>query len=81
MTNEQMKPFRFLRWQMARSKIAFIQSHLLQGQTVYLCTMTRATKLTAKNFDMIKATKSGAYMQSGKNWVCIDGCGVKVGNA
>ena len=78
MTNEQMTPRRYLRWQMARRKVAAIKSHLSQGHEVYLCTMTRAIKLTAKNIDMVKATKSGAYVQRGKGWDCIDGCGIQV---
>jgi hypothetical protein len=74
MNNEQMKAGRFARWHIARKKIAFIRGHLAAGRTVYIVTMTKATKLSAKHADMVKATKSGAYMQAGKSWVCIDGC-------
>jgi riboflavin synthase alpha subunit len=77
MTNDQMKAGRFVRWHVARRKVAFIQGHLAAGRTVYICTMTKATKLSAKHAGMVKATKSGAYMQAGKSWVCIDGCALK----
>jgi hypothetical protein len=51
---------------------------MAEGRTVYLCTMTKATKLTSKHINMVKAAKNGAFVQSGKNWLCIDGCGIKV---
>jgi hypothetical protein len=40
--------------------------------------MTKVTKLTSKHIGMVKAAKNGAYVQSGKSWVCIDGCSIKV---
>jgi predicted RNA-binding protein YlxR (DUF448 family) len=74
MTNEQMKEGRFLRFHKARKMIAFIKANLQAGRTVYVCTMTKATGYTAKHVDMFKATKSGAYVQAGKRWNCIDYC-------
>jgi uncharacterized pyridoxamine 5'-phosphate oxidase family protein len=78
MKNSEMKANRFFTWHKARRRVALIQSHLSEGRTVYLCTMTKATKLTSKHINMIKAAKNGAFVQSGKNWLCIDGCGIKV---
>lgn len=78
MTNDQMKANRFARWHIARRKVAFIREQLAAGRTIYICTALRATKLSAKHADMVKATKSGAYLQAGKSWVCIDYCAIKV---
>jgi hypothetical protein len=78
MKNSEMKANRFLIWHKARRRVAYIQSNLNLGRTVYLCTMTKATKLTSKHIDMVKAAKNGAFVQSGKSWVCIDGCSIKV---
>lgn len=78
LTNNQMVAGRFLRWAAARKKVGAIKRHLAAGRYVYICTMTRATKLTAKHIDMVKATKTGAWMQRGRNWVNIDYCGIQV---
>ena len=78
LTNEQMKPNRFLRWHKARKKIAAIKAHLSQGHTVQIGTMTHATNYKAKHIDMFKATRSGAYVQRGKSWDCIDFCKISV---
>jgi hypothetical protein len=78
MSNTDMKPRRFLRWHEARKRVAHIVNNLNAGRTVYLCTPMRAIKLTAKHADMLKATKTGAYVQMGKRWDCIDGCAIKV---
>jgi len=77
MTNDQMKANRFARWANARKRIAFIVSNLQAGKTVQLTTYTKATRYTAKHIEMFKATKSGAFVQSGKNWLCIDGVDVR----
>jgi hypothetical protein len=78
LTNEQMKPRRFLVWAQARAKIAFITKHLEAGHTVYLCTAFRATKYSKKHIDMFKATKSGPYVARGKGWDCISFTHVEV---
>jgi hypothetical protein len=72
MTNEQMKAGRFLRWHKARAKVAFITAHLNAGHTVVVATMTKATRFDRRHLAMFKATKSGAYVQRGKAWDCID---------
>ena len=73
-----MKAGRFLHWYKARVKVAGIQTHLAAGRTVYICSMTHITKLTAKHANMVKATKSGAWLQRGKRWDCIDYCGIRI---
>lgn len=78
MNNTQMKAGRFYKWAKARKQIAFIVSNLNAGNEVAICTQTRATVFKAKHVNMFKATKSGAYVQRGKSWDCIDFCGIKV---
>ena len=77
MTNEQMNDGRFLRLHIARKRIAFIREHLAAGHTVQLTTHLKAVRYTAKHIYMFKATKSGAYVQRGKAWDCIDHCDLR----
>lgn len=74
MTNDEMKPGRFLRFHVARAKVRWIEEKLAAGATVQLTTYTHATRFTRKHLGMFKATKTGAYVQHGKRWDCIDGC-------
>jgi len=74
MTNNQMKSGRFLRWHEARRKIEWIVAMLEAGTMVQLTTYGHAMRYTRKHTEMFKATRSGAYVQSGYQWVCIDGC-------
>lgn len=67
-----MKAGRFYRWAIARRKLAWCQDRLSEGRTVYLCNHLRITKI--RRVESLKATKSGFYVQSGKNWVCADYC-------
>jgi hypothetical protein len=71
-SNSKMTAGRFLRWYIARKKLAWIKAHLEAGRTVQVSTVTRATRFKHKHIDMLKASKTGLYMQSGKTWVCID---------
>lgn len=77
-SNEQMTPNRFGRWHAARKRIAYIKAQLTSGKTVYLCTPLTAIKCTHKHIDMLKATKTGAYVQMGKRWDCIDYSAIRV---
>ncbi len=77
LTNDQMKERRFLRLHHAKRRVAFIHEHLNAGHTVQLTTHTKATRYTKKHIGMFKATKHGTYVQSGKKWVCIDGCDLR----
>lgn len=80
LTNQDMTPNRFLRWHKARQRIAWIKARLAEGATVQLTTYTRATRYTAKHAEMFRATKTGALVQRGKRWDCIDGCDVRAFN-
>ena len=66
MTNDQMKPGRFLRWQQARRTGAAITSHLESGGRVVVSTYTRATVYSRQHAAMFRATRSGLYVRSGK---------------
>ena len=79
MTNDEMKPGRFLRLQKGKRIFSSIINHLNNGGSVLICTYTKATKITQKHISMIRMGKSGSvYVQSGKNWNCIDYCGIKL---
>lgn len=77
MTNEQMKSGRFLRWHKARQKIAYITHALEHGGTVVIATNLKATQYGPKHIGMFKATRTGAYVQHGKRWDCIDYCAIR----
>jgi hypothetical protein len=84
MTNNEMKSERFLQWHRCRLIVSQIKSHLHNGGTVYIGTNTKCTKFSKKHEGMFKATRGGAYFQSGKKWVCFDSglayrmCGIKL---
>ena len=80
MTNDEMKPGRYLRWHANRVLVANINSALEAGKMVQLTTYTHAARYTKKHIGMFKATKSGAYVQQGKRWECINGCKVTAYN-
>ena len=77
MTNDQMKPGRFLRWQQARRTAARIAAHLTSGRRVLVGTCTRATVYSKRHADMFRATSSGLYVRRGKHWDCIDHCALR----
>jgi hypothetical protein len=77
MTNEDMKPGRFLRWQQARRTAAKIASHLESGGRVVVGTYTRATVYSRQHATMFRATRSRLYVRSGKRWDCIDYCALR----
>jgi hypothetical protein len=78
LTNEQMIPNRVKRFADARRRIRFITDQLALGRTVMLCTHLKVTQYTKKHIGMFRATKTGAYVQRGKSWDCIDYVSVKV---
>ena len=77
MTNDQMKPGRFLRWQQARRTAAKIAAHLASGGKVVVGTYTRATVFSGRHAELFRATRSGLYVRSGKHWDCIDHCAIR----
>ena len=72
LTNSQMKAGRFLRYALARKRVAWIKAQLAAGRIVQLITYTKATRYHARHADMFKATKAGAFVRRGKGWDCID---------
>ena len=76
MNNSDMKPGRYLRWHRARVLVAQINEALGSGATVQLTTALQVTRYTAKHAGMFRATRTGAYVQHGKRWDCIDYCKV-----
>lgn len=78
LTNDQMKAGRFIRFHKARKLVKAINAHLEAGRTVQFTTYTTALRLTRKHIGMLKATKSGVYVQRGKSWDCVDGCKISV---
>ena len=75
LTNDQMIKGRYHRWHNARRRIAFIAEHLNAGRIVYIQTALRTTKFTKpEQLAMLKSNQRGCFMQSGKMWVCINGC-------
>ena len=77
MDNSAMKAGRYAHWHAARKRVAFIAEHLTAGHTVVIATMTKATQFDRRHIAMFKATKSGAFVQRGKHWDCIDYCAIK----
>ncbi len=78
MTNDQMKPGRFLRWHRARRAAARISAHLSAGGRVVVGTYTRATVYTRRHADLFRATREGLYVRRGKGWDCIDHCAIRL---
>lgn len=74
MTNAEMRPNRFAKWAEARRTLAWCRSCWERGYNVLVCTATRATRLSPKHAEYLKATKSGLYIRSGSKWVCADYC-------
>ena len=74
MDNSKMIAGRFLRWHEARRKLAWVRAQIDAGRTVYLRTMTKATKVTARTVDCLQARRSGLHMVSGSRSVCVDYC-------
>ena len=77
MSNEEMKPRRYYRWALARKKVRDIRQHLEAGGTVVISTWAKHTKADKRHVDMFRSSRSGAYMQRGKNWDNIDYCAIR----
>ena len=75
MTNSQMTDHR---WAKASEMIANIQAAFAAGHDVYLVTYLKNTRYQPKHAPMFRATKSGAYVQRGEGWDCIDGVAVVI---
>lgn len=77
MTNDQMKPGRYLRWQQARRTASKIAGHLASGGRVVVGMYTRATVYSRRHAEVFRATRSGLYVRNGKkHWDCIGYCAI-----
>ncbi len=77
MSNEEMVANRFGRWAKSRKLIKDIQNTLRAGGYVVMGGYEGSRQYDERHVDMFKATKSGAYVQRGKKWLCIDGMGFR----
>jgi len=77
MTNDQMKPGRFLRWQQALRTAAKIAAHLASGGKVVVETCNRATVYSRRHAGLFRATSSGLLVRNGRHWDCIDYCALR----
>ena len=78
MPDIKMTPNRFGRWAKARKLVAAIDAALAADKEVWVSTHTRHTKYTKKHAGMFVAKRSGAYVQTGKTWACIDFCTITI---
>lgn len=70
----------------AAEKLTLIEGALAKGQTVFLCTMTQAIKLTARNaakfaaagMPIVKVSGNSLYVASGRRYNCADYCGIEI---
>lgn len=70
----------------ATARLTWIREQLAAGLTVYVCTYTRATKITPKTakrwadsgIDLFKVDSTGALvMARGRRYDSIDGCALR----
>lgn len=78
LSNEQMVRNRFGRWARARRLVRTIQDALSADGSVVIATYTKATQYDRRHVAMFKATPTGAYVQRGKRWDCIDFAGISI---
>lgn len=77
LTNDQMRSYRYGKWAESRKLIKKIQETLKANGLVIIATYTKATQYDKRHVDYFKATRNGAYVKSGKQWLCIDRCGFR----
>jgi len=78
LSNDQMKPGRYLRLAKGRRLYRRMQACWDCGGFVRIGTATRYWDLKAKHRDLVQIGKSGSlYMARGKQHDCIDGCSVQ----
>lgn len=74
MTNDQMKPGRFLALHKARRMFRFIMTNLEAGNSVSVTTYTRSVNYKPKHKTMFKIVGRDVLVQRGKAWDCINLC-------
>lgn len=66
-------------------RLAEILRRIEAGQTLYVCTYTRATRVTKRTLvswrksglELFRADARSLYMARGRAWDCIDGCALR----
>jgi hypothetical protein len=77
-SNNEMIANRYGKWARARRIVKAIHGTLSKGGTVTITTQTHQWVYDKpKQAENFRATKTGAYMQRGKRWECIDYCAVR----
>lgn len=75
MTNDQMRPGRFLKLQRGKKLFARMNQAWDNGGFVRVGTATRYTDYKAKHREMLRMGESGSlYVARGKRWDCLDFC-------
>lgn len=74
-TNENMKPNRFLRMFENKTLYNKIAHEIGKGLSIQVTTYTRST--VYKSLDSFKLGKNGVYVKRGKNWDCINGASIR----
>lgn len=73
--NSDMKAGRFARFAKARKALRFVQEHVEAGRVVTFTNYLVQIRITkAEQVALLKATKSGLYIQRRGGWECLDGC-------
>lgn len=72
MDNADMKPNRWLRYHIARTKARWIYEQVQAGRKVYLSTTYKHTQIGPKELPLVCAFPSGLYVRHGKIWLCYD---------
>jgi hypothetical protein len=75
LTNDQMKPGRYLRWHQARVLHARIQAHLAKGGCVLVATYLKFW--IHRNPEQFQCRRDGVYVRRGKQWDCINHCAIR----
>jgi hypothetical protein len=71
MTNEQMKPARYENWAKYRKFVNRVSGYVSKyGKVTVVCGHSQIP-FEAKTLQFITATKSGVWVQKGKNKICI----------
>lgn len=78
MTNEEMKPGRFLKMARGRKIFAGMNRCWDKGGVVVIATGLRAAQIKANARECVVLGKSGSlYIRRGKSMDCIDFCAIK----
>lgn len=79
MSNDEMKPNRFLQWHKAREQYSFIMNALNSGKRIMTGSYTRPTIYDARHIEMFKCGKSACYVRRGKNnWDSLQFTPIKI---